>query len=107
MRLADDRLRSWAMQLLSLGPMLVAGVTKAALDAQCLVDALVAAGGDIEPALALYDTEQRRFGCRLVARARHLGAYLEAHPTQNEEERRQRSSLATIRLSCATMVRRS
>jgi 2-polyprenyl-6-methoxyphenol hydroxylase-like FAD-dependent oxidoreductase len=70
-------------------PHVVAGVTKAALDAQCLVDALVAAGDDIEPALARYDTEQRRFGGRLVARARHLGAYLEAHPTQNEEERRQ------------------
>jgi 2-polyprenyl-6-methoxyphenol hydroxylase-like FAD-dependent oxidoreductase len=70
-------------------PHVVAGVTKAALDAQCLVDALVAAGNDIEPALARYDTERRRFGDRLVARARHLGAYLEAHPTQNEEERRQ------------------
>jgi 2-polyprenyl-6-methoxyphenol hydroxylase-like FAD-dependent oxidoreductase len=70
-------------------PHVVAGVTKAALDAQCLVDALVAAGDDIEPALARYDTEQRRFGGRLVARARHLGAYLEAHPTQTEEERRQ------------------
>src|SRR5271170_3866823 len=70
-------------------PHVVAGVTKAALDAQCLVDALVAMGDDIEPALARYDTEQRRFGGRLVARARHLGAYLEAHPTQNEEERRQ------------------
>ena len=70
-------------------PHVVAGVTKAALDAQCLVDALVAAGGDIEPALARYDTERRRFGGRLVARARHLGAYLEIHPTQNKEERRQ------------------
>jgi hypothetical protein len=44
---------------------------------------------DVEPALAHYDTERRRFGGRLVARARHLGAYLEAYPTQNEEERRQ------------------
>jgi len=70
-------------------PHVVARVTKAALDAQCLVDALVAAGDDIEPALARYDTERRRFGGRLVARAGHLGAYLEAHPTQDEEERRQ------------------
>jgi hypothetical protein len=43
---------------------------------------------EIEPALARYDTEQRRFGGSLVARARHLGAYLEAHSTQNEEEGR-------------------
>jgi 2-polyprenyl-6-methoxyphenol hydroxylase-like FAD-dependent oxidoreductase len=70
-------------------PHVVAGVTKAALDAQCLADALVAAGNDVEPALAHYDTERRRFGHRLVARARHLGAYLEAHQAQNEEERRQ------------------
>lgn len=70
-------------------PHVVAGVTKAALDAQCLADALVAAGNDVEPALAHYDTERRQFGRSLVARARHLGAYLEAHQTQNEEERRQ------------------
>jgi hypothetical protein len=43
---------------------------------------------DIEPALARYDTEQRRFGGSLVARARHPGAYLEAHSMQNEEEGR-------------------
>jgi len=70
-------------------PHVVAGVTKAALDAQYLVDALLAAGHDIEPALARYDTERRRFGGRLVARARHLGTYLEAYPMQIEEERRQ------------------
>ena len=70
-------------------PHVIAGVTKAALDAQCLADALVAAGNDVEPALAHYDTERRRFGHSLVARGRHLGAYLEARQTQNEEERRQ------------------
>lgn len=70
-------------------PHVVAGTTKAALDAQCLADALAAAGNDVEAALAHYDTERRQFGRSLVARARHLGAYLEAHQTQNEEERRQ------------------
>ena len=70
-------------------PHVVAGITKAALDAQCLADALVAAGNDVEAALAHYDTERRQFGRSLVARARHLGAYLEAQQTQNEEERRQ------------------
>jgi 2-polyprenyl-6-methoxyphenol hydroxylase-like FAD-dependent oxidoreductase len=69
-------------------PHVVAGVTKAALDAQCLADALVAAGNDVEPALAHYDTERRQFGRRLVARARYLGAYLEAHQTWKEEKRR-------------------
>jgi 2-polyprenyl-6-methoxyphenol hydroxylase-like FAD-dependent oxidoreductase len=70
-------------------PHVVAGTTKAALDAQCLADALAAAGNDVEAALAYYDTERRQFGRSLVARARHLGAYLEAHQSQNEEERRQ------------------
>ena len=67
-------------------PHVVAGVTKAALDAQCLADALVAASNDVEPALIHYDIDRRQFGRRLVARARHLGAYLEAHQTRNEEE---------------------
>ena len=70
-------------------PHVVAGVTKAALDAQCLADSLAAAGNDVETALAHYDTERRQFGRSLVARARHLGAYLEAHQTQSKEERRQ------------------
>ena len=69
-------------------PHVVAGVTKAALDAQCLADALVVAGNDVELALAHYDTERRQFGRSLVARARHLGAYLEAHQTQNGEGHR-------------------
>jgi 2-polyprenyl-6-methoxyphenol hydroxylase-like FAD-dependent oxidoreductase len=54
------------------------GVTKAALDAQCLADALLAAGSDLDAALTRYDRERRRFGQWLVARGRYLGAYLEA-----------------------------
>jgi 2-polyprenyl-6-methoxyphenol hydroxylase-like FAD-dependent oxidoreductase len=54
------------------------GVTKAALDAQGLADALAASGGDVAAALARYDRERRRFGGWLVARGRRLGTYLEA-----------------------------
>ncbi len=54
------------------------GVTKAGLDAQCLADAIVAAGGDLDTALARYQRERQLFGERIVARARRLGAYLEA-----------------------------
>jgi len=54
------------------------GVTKAALDAQCLGDSIIAAGGDLDAALARYDRERRHFGARIVAHARRLGAYLEA-----------------------------
>ena len=55
------------------------GVTKAALDAQALADALAAASGGIGAALARYDCERRRFGSRLVARGRYLGAHLGGH----------------------------
>ena len=54
------------------------GVTKAALDAQGLTDALAASGGDLAAALARYDRERRRAGSLLVARGRRLGAYLDA-----------------------------
>ena len=54
------------------------GVTKAALDAECLAREIRAANGDLGAALARYDRERRRFGTRLVARARRLGAYIEA-----------------------------
>ncbi len=58
-------------------PHVGAGVTKAALDAACLADA-IAASGDLAAALARYDRERCAFGRALVARARQLGAYLEA-----------------------------
>jgi 2-polyprenyl-6-methoxyphenol hydroxylase-like FAD-dependent oxidoreductase len=54
------------------------GVTKAALDAQYLVDAIVAADGDLDAALSQYDSARRSFGLRVVARSRRLGAHLEA-----------------------------
>jgi len=60
-------------------PHVAAGVTKAALDAQSLVDALAASAGDLDRGLARYDREQREFGRRLVARGRLLGSHLEAH----------------------------
>ncbi len=54
-----------------------AGVTKAALDAAALADAL-AGDADIDAGLARYDTEQRRLGEWIVGRGRHLGAYVGA-----------------------------
>lgn len=59
-------------------PHVGAGVTKAALDAVCLADALRDHGDDIDAALTRYDRERRRFGEAIVARARWLGAYIEA-----------------------------
>jgi 2-polyprenyl-6-methoxyphenol hydroxylase-like FAD-dependent oxidoreductase len=54
------------------------GVTKAALDAECLARSIEAAGGNLGTALERYDRERRLFGSRIVARARRLGAYIEA-----------------------------
>ena len=60
-------------------PHVGAGVTKAALNAAWLTDALEATP-DIDAALSAYDAKARAFGSALVARARYLGAYLEDPP---------------------------
>ncbi len=57
------------------------GVTKAALDAESLADAL-AECSDIDAALARYSVRQQLFGSRVVARARHVGAHLGAQVTK-------------------------
>jgi 2-polyprenyl-6-methoxyphenol hydroxylase-like FAD-dependent oxidoreductase len=66
-------------------PHVGAGITKAALDAQTLATAL-ADEADLPAALTRYDRERRAFGSALVARARHLGAYLEAGAIQRQPE---------------------
>jgi 2-polyprenyl-6-methoxyphenol hydroxylase-like FAD-dependent oxidoreductase len=53
------------------------GVTKAALDAECLADALLDLG-DIDAALGRYQERQHAFGARVIARARYVGAHLGA-----------------------------
>ena len=60
-------------------PHVGAGVTKAALNAAWLADAL-AASDTINVGLAAYEARARPFGSALVARARFLGAYLEDPP---------------------------
>jgi 2-polyprenyl-6-methoxyphenol hydroxylase-like FAD-dependent oxidoreductase len=60
------------------------GVTKAGLDAESLADALAWSGDDIAAGLARYDEEQGEFGRRTVARARYLGAHLEAQHKPRE-----------------------
>ncbi len=53
------------------------GVTKAALDASCLYNS-VKGCGDLPAALDRYSSLRTAFGRRCVARARRLGAYIEA-----------------------------
>ncbi len=54
------------------------GVTKAALDALCLCLSIQKTPENLESALARYDRLRGEFGRRCVARARRLGAYIEA-----------------------------
>jgi 2-polyprenyl-6-methoxyphenol hydroxylase-like FAD-dependent oxidoreductase len=63
------------------------GVTKAALDAEALIDALSTHRGDIRSALLAYECDRKPFGMQLVARGRYLGGYLESgasHSRGNE-----------------------
>ncbi len=66
-------------------PHVATGITKAALDAQCLADSLAADG--IDAGLARYEKERRQAGSALVARARRLGCYLEPGPKSAEAQR--------------------
>jgi 2-polyprenyl-6-methoxyphenol hydroxylase-like FAD-dependent oxidoreductase len=61
-------------------PHVAAGVTKAALNAAWLADALITSPGNIDAALAAYQARTVPFGTTMVARARWLGAYLEDPP---------------------------
>lgn len=60
------------------------GVTKAAGDALALVDQIARAGVDL--GVRLYSEQRVAFGRRIVAHARHLGAYMQAQ--QNTEAER-------------------
>lgn len=66
-------------------PHVGAGITKAALDAECLADAIAAAHGDLDAALPRYAQERQRFGVRIVERARRLGEHLEAQLKPREQ----------------------
>ncbi len=78
-------------------PHVGAGVTKAALDAICLAEAIADSGDDLARALARYDRERRRLGDWIVARGRGMGALIkkrpegESAPPLEELDRRARS----------------
>jgi 2-polyprenyl-6-methoxyphenol hydroxylase-like FAD-dependent oxidoreductase len=66
-------------------PHVGAGVTKAALDAENLADAIHNSGNDLDAALACYQRDQHRFGSELVALGRKHGAYLSAQLKPREQ----------------------
>jgi 2-polyprenyl-6-methoxyphenol hydroxylase-like FAD-dependent oxidoreductase len=72
-------------------PHVGAGVSKAADDAAALADALE--NVDIVSALEQFEAVRLPVGRRIIERARHLGAYLQATQTAEERTRSQRHSI--------------
>jgi 2-polyprenyl-6-methoxyphenol hydroxylase-like FAD-dependent oxidoreductase len=72
-------------------PHVAAGVSKAADDAAALAQALD--GDDVEAALRRFEAERLPEGRKIIERARHLGAYLQATQTAEERARSERHSI--------------
>ena len=72
-------------------PHVAAGVAKAADDAAALVAALEV--DEVEAALRRFEAARVPVGKRIIERARHLGAYLQATQTAEERARSQRHSI--------------
>ncbi len=72
-------------------PHVAAGVSKAADDAAALAHALDA--GEVTPALRRFEAERLPENRKIIERARHLGAYLQATQTAEERARSARHSI--------------
>jgi 2-polyprenyl-6-methoxyphenol hydroxylase-like FAD-dependent oxidoreductase len=83
-------------------PHVGAGVSKAADDAAALAQALD--GDDVEAALRGFEAERLPVGNRIIERARHLGAYLQATQTAEERARSERHSIPEAVLAETAMV---
>ena len=73
-------------------PHVAAGVSKAADDAAAL--AVAVAEDEVEPALKRFEGQRLPVGRRIIERARHLGAYLQASQTEEERAHSRRHSTA-------------
>ena len=83
-------------------PHVGAGVSKAADDAAVLAQALD--GDDVESGLHQFEAERLPVGNRIIERARHLGAYLQATQTAEEQARSKRHSIPEAVLAETAMV---
>jgi 2-polyprenyl-6-methoxyphenol hydroxylase-like FAD-dependent oxidoreductase len=72
-------------------PHVAAGVSKAADDAAALAQALDAE--DVEAGLRRFEAQRLPEGQKIIERARHLGAYLQATQTAEERARSERHSI--------------
>jgi 2-polyprenyl-6-methoxyphenol hydroxylase-like FAD-dependent oxidoreductase len=89
-------------------PHTAAGVSKAALDAQCLAHEL-AKGEGVDGALSRYEASRMNFGRKLCAHSRYLGIYLEGQskpPAERSEAEAQRDPAKIIREYGAQMLLR-
>ncbi|WP_245429127.1 FAD-dependent monooxygenase [Rhodoplanes elegans] len=73
-------------------PHVAAGVAKAADDAAALVDA-IAEAADVPAAIRAFEAERLPVNRRIVERARHLGAYLQASQSAEDEARSRRHGI--------------
>jgi 2-polyprenyl-6-methoxyphenol hydroxylase-like FAD-dependent oxidoreductase len=83
------------------------GVAKAALDAQRLADEILAADHDLSVALPKYEAARLAFGRRAVARARWLGAHLEARnkPPNERTEAEQHQDPKVVMVEVGKQIR--
>jgi 2-polyprenyl-6-methoxyphenol hydroxylase-like FAD-dependent oxidoreductase len=72
-------------------PHVAAGVSKAADDAAALAAALDS--GDVESGLCRFEAQRLPQGRKIIERARHLGAYLQATQTAEERARSERHGI--------------
>ena len=83
-------------------PHVGAGVSKAADDAAALAQALD--GDDVEAALRRFEAGRLPDNNRIIERARHLGAYLQATQTEEERTRSARHSIPEAVLAETAMI---
>ena len=98
-RMAFDRVALIGDAAFVARPHVGAGVAKAAEDASELVQAL-GRSGEVPQALLHFEQSRLRTGRRIIERARHLGAYLQAEQRTEEE----RSSSARHSIPEAVMI---
>jgi 2-polyprenyl-6-methoxyphenol hydroxylase-like FAD-dependent oxidoreductase len=83
-------------------PHVAAGVSKAADDAAALAEALDC--GNVADALRRYERERLPENNRIIERARHLGAYLQATQSADERARSKRHSIPAAVLTETAVV---
>ena len=84
-------------------PHVAAGVSKAADDAAALAEALET-GDDVQSALRRFEAERLPIGKKIIERARHLGAYLQATQSAEERARSARHSIPEAVLAETAML---